>query len=339
MTKKIFGKYKRFGFFGMLRVVMAAVKYYFYRNILKQSHLVRRIHDFKLDLDLTDLGISRELIVNGTREEQLRYILNEEIKSGMTILDIGGNIGYYPVMEAKLVGDSGRIYTVEPAHDNYKQLLKNIRLNDLIETILPYNIGISNRRGKERFYLSTHSNLHTFIKKGYLDNYVTKGISDDTIEIEVTDLSSFLMDIEPIDLIRMDIEGYEVEVISGLEGAIKNGVFYGKIIFECHFPKYDDDNHSMREQLSMLFENNYRVKTMTSNDESVSQIKEFGYTPNKLIRTGDFTYQGIYSNITNEDALALICELGGVRDVLLVKSEKNKEKVIKTPARTQPQMV
>ena len=116
----------------------------------------------------------------------------------------------------------------------------------------------------------------------------------------------------------MDVEGYEVEILEGLEKALNNGLFKGMIVFECHFPKYHEEMHSISAQLKMLFAYGYRVKTMTSNDEKRSKIKEFGYVVDRLIRSGDTTYQGIYRNIRNDDAITLISELGGVRDVLLV---------------------
>ncbi len=319
MLRKVIYKYKRFGVFELIKVLKSALIYYLVNYCLNRDYIIRKIHGYKLKLDLADSGISRQLVIDGTREEQLRYVLKEEIGKGMTILDIGANIGYYPLMEAKLVGDYGLIYAVEPAPDNYKQLIKNIELNGLSHLFKTYNMGISNKKGKERFYLSTHSNLHTFIKEGFKDKYITKGVTENCIEVEVTDLSSFLEDNKHLEFIRMDVEGYEVEIIDGLEKAIKSGLFKGKIIFECHFPKYDNEKHNIRKPIEMLFENNYRVKTMTSNDEKVSKIKDFGYKADMLIRTGDTVFQGIYRNISNADAINLISNFGGVRDVLLVK--------------------
>ncbi len=317
MLKNIIYKYRRFGAVEFFLAFKSAVIYYFVKNILKQKYLVRNIYDFKLKLDLNDSGISRQLVIGGTREEQLRCILKEEIQKGMTILDIGSNVGYYPIMEAKMVGESGYVYAVEPAPENYKNLIENIHLNNLSHIIETHNNGMSNKKGTERFFLSNHSNLHTFMAKGFKDNYITKGTSNNFIKVDVMDVSSFIKNMKSIDLVRMDVEGFEVEIIEGLEEAVKSGLFNGKIVFECHFPKYDDIKHSMRRQLEMLFKYNYRVKAMTSNNEATSKIKNFGYKAEKIICTSDNFYQGVYRDISKGDAIRLICELGGVRDVVL----------------------
>jgi len=319
ILRRVVNKYRSFGAIEFFKIVKSVIVYYFARDILKHRSLVKKIYDYKLKLDLHDMGISRQLVIHSAREQQLRYILIEEIQKGMTILDVGANIGYYPIMEAKLVSDNGFIYAIEPAPNNYKQLIENIRLNNLSHVFETYNIGVSNKKGIERFYLSDHSNLHTFMPRSVKGDYITKGTTDNYSEVEVTDLTSFLKDKKSIDLIRMDVEGYEVEIFEGLEEAIKSGLFKGKIIFECHFPKYDDVKHSLRKQLEMLIKNNYLVKIMTSNNEATSKIRTLGYKPEKVICTSDDFYQGIYRDITENDAIRLICELGGIRDVLLTK--------------------
>ena len=58
-------------------------------------------------LDLHDKGISRALWLFGDRELEHKYLLEKVIKPGMTILDIGSNIGYYPLMELNLIGKKG----------------------------------------------------------------------------------------------------------------------------------------------------------------------------------------------------------------------------------------
>lgn len=321
MSSRLILKLKRFGFLGLLRYIKAAIVYMIYKSVLKKRFLTRRIHDYKLCLDLSDKGITRQLVINGTREEQLRFMLQRETTEGMTILDIGANIGYYPIMEAKLAGSSGFVYAVEPAPDNYRQLLKNIELNNLSEQFETYNIGISNKTGNERFYISTHSNLHTFIKEGYDGKYVTQGTGSEYLEVKVIDLSTFINDKRKIDLVRMDVEGYEVEILEGLEDAIISSSFSGDIVFECHFPKYDNEKHSIRKQIEMLFKNGYKVKYISSNNDAKSRIGEFGYKPLKRIVTGNNITQSVYCNISNQDSITLISELGGVRDVWFSKDQ------------------
>jgi len=107
--------------------------------------------------------------------------------------------------------------------------------------------------------------------------------------------------------------------LEGLTSAIKSGIFLGKIVFECHFPKYDDERHSMRKQLTMLFQNGYYAKIMTSNDEKKTHFHKRNYKPDQIVPTGIDRCQGIYYGISNDDAEYFICDVGGVRDVLFEK--------------------
>ena len=60
----------------------------------------------------------------GNRELDHKYMLETIVKPGMSILDIGANIGYYPLMELKLIGKEGRLIAIEPSSSNISLLKK-----------------------------------------------------------------------------------------------------------------------------------------------------------------------------------------------------------------------
>lgn len=61
----------------------------------------------------------------------------------MTVLDTGGNIGYFTLLASKLVGKHGKVYVFEPDPTNFKYLRKNIEINK-IENIILINKCVSN---------------------------------------------------------------------------------------------------------------------------------------------------------------------------------------------------
>ena len=308
------GKIRRFGLLGSIGLVGHAIRYYAGKYLMRRRSIVRRIHNYKLRLDLYDSGLSKDIAVRGTREEQLKYIIDREVNDGDVILDVGANIGYYAIMLAKKVGSKGKVYAIEPEPNNMVRLEENIRLNGVNSIVEPFKIGAADNIGIGKLHVSKFSNLHSFFQSEY-------GIEGhEPIEVPLTDISSFIKGKRTVDLLRMDVEGYEVEVINGLERAIKNGSWTGGILFECHYPTYDDATHSMRAPLRMLFKHGYQAKYLTSSDENKPRIRNLGYQPVALVQTNDTRYRGIYRDISNKDTEMLICNTGGVRDAMMVKT-------------------
>lgn len=309
---------QRFGLKETLLQFGYLVNYFVRKYLFRQRWLTRRIHNYRLHLDLWYPGLSRSIAISGTREDQLKYLLERELQHGNTVLDLGANIGYYTIMMARLIGSSGKIYAMEPEPRNFSLLKDNICLNGVEDQVEALNIAAGAQRGKAKFYISEYSNLHTFLPYTR-EGKTIEGITGNSIDVKVTDLSSFLVGKRSVDLLRMDIEGYEVEVLNGLKSAIVDGLFQGKIVFETHFPKYDDKQHSMRKPLQWLFEHGYHVSSVTSSDEQKSRLKERGYQPFHLIKTSNTRFRGIYGSISENDAIYFICEVGGIRDVVLTR--------------------
>ena len=287
-------------------------------KLIGRKYVTRKVLNFSMILDLEDRGISGELNDKGSREEQLYIVLKEIIKPGDHVIDLGANIGYYPLIARSFVGRSGKVYALEPSPYNFSLLNRNVMLNNADDVIETFQLGGGSEPGKVKFYISERSNQNTMIKELYRfkdqQDFLIK-----SLEVDVVDISSFIMDKPSIDLIRMDIEGYEVKVLAGLKSAIESGVFKGKIVFECHWPKYDDEHNSIREQLKMVFNNGYYPSIMTSNTEERARFIERGYSAKTIIGKNPARLRGIYYNIEPSDAEYLICDVGGVRDVVLEK--------------------
>ena len=100
-------------------------------------------------LKLNDAGISRELALLGVHEPIATRLLNQQIKSGMRVIEIGANIGYYTLIAANLVGESGKIYAIEPEPANYALLTKNVEVNGY-KNVIPIQKAISNEIGTSK---------------------------------------------------------------------------------------------------------------------------------------------------------------------------------------------
>jgi len=279
----------------------------------KIRYIKKKIYDYEMYLDMRDPGISRTLLLFGKRELEHKDILEKILKPGMTVLDIGANIGYYAIMESKLVGSKGSVIAVEPSPNNISLLKRNLELNNC-QNVAIYETAISDTNDEREFFIANSSNLNTFHNTG-------SGVHDltgETITVKTKTVVDMIKTVGTLDLIRMDVEGHEVEVIRGMLPAIQNGDIAPRIIFETHITRYSK-NHDMESVLRTLFKYGYNVQYLASNAESgTERICKKGYTGSSPIKT-DFVHRVIFENINSDDAVEFICHIGGARTVLLSK--------------------
>ena len=298
---------KGHGYFVMIKYLFKRVIYSIQKYIMRKRYVIRKIHNYRMVLDLYDDGLSRTLMFFGARELDHKLILERELKEGMTLLDLGANIGYYAVMESKLIGDSGFIYALEPHPSNVSLLKNNIQLNNMDNMIEVHQMAGSNKTGIEKLFFSEKSNLHSLIED--------KNSNGEMINIPTTTIPDFCKGRRKIDFIRMDIEGYEVEVLEGLIPALKDDEFRPSILFEIHPPKYTE-THTIKPSLEAMFEKGYHAKIIVSNEGPRAKFSEYGYKADIIFPT-DGKIRGLYYNISNEDAINFICNILGVRAVFM----------------------
>ena len=305
---------KLFQFYHLRAFILIFRFIYFviYQKINPNGFLLTQIYDYKMKIPLKYDGIGRALYVYGSRELDHKWMIDNELSLGNVVLDLGANIGYYAIMEAKKIGRYGKIYAIEPDPRNIEFLEKNIKLNSIVD-IFDFEQGaISNKNEKVEFVLSSKTNLSSFDLKKSKDN-------SNSINVQAYDLETYLKNKKRVDLVRMDIEGHEIEVFESLINFSKNFQNYlpKKIIFETHFRVYQKKKEYVQEILSKIFEIGYEIKYFSSPNEPKEALKNRGYYPFKIIKDYPF-HRGIYKNIKKQDFIDFISETGGIRTVLLV---------------------
>ncbi|MDO8435325.1 MAG: FkbM family methyltransferase [bacterium] len=317
-TETFVSIFRSYGWWDGVKSAVSALWYYIEKYALRRQYICRNIFSSRMYLDARDPGISKTLAIFRKRELEHRYILSRVIKPGMVIWDLGANIGYYALMEARLVGEQGKVYAIEPSPSNAALLLRNINCNQLGGIVEVTEGAISSTNGVASFYLSEMSNVHTFHPTSFRGE--KKLAVKDVIEVKTFDVPTFLHGKRFVDLVRMDIEGHEVEVFGSIVNAIDTTGFSAMILFETHFAKYDDQRHNMRQQLQALFARGYVPRYLASTNESTARFHERGHVPECVIRT-DNVLRGLYRDLPQDEAIEFICDIGGVRTVLLTKAD------------------
>ena len=301
---------------GLLVFLSASLNYakaMFFKKVRKERFIQHKVNNYKMLLDTTDPGISRSLILFGTREVDHKVILEEVLKPGITVFDIGANIGYYALMEKQLIGDKGKLIAIEPSPTNVKLLKRNLLLNGYKENeIAVVQCGVSNKAAEMDFHLAQQANLHTFHPKGS----AARDLTGEIIKVKTYTIPDLVETHGAPGLIRMDVEGHELEIISGMLNDIEADKYKPMICFEPHLSCYTAD-HDFAPVLERLFKNGYKTPYLSSNAQSgTDRIKSYGYQPSSLIKSDGET-KAIFENIKPDDVIKILTETGGARTVLL----------------------
>jgi FkbM family methyltransferase len=149
------------------------------------------------------------------------YVLNlyraNLLRKNNVVLDAGAGIGEFTVLASKKIGPGGRVIAIEPDPNDYKLLQLNIKRNNCAN-VIPINIGLAGNTGERPMEFRGRS--YTF-RVDTLENILKKaGLK------------------KRINFIKMDIEGFETEVLSQSIDIIKNT---DTIAIELHNTKEEVD--------------------------------------------------------------------------------------------------
>ncbi len=147
----------------------------------------------------------------GNHEPEVQKLLASVLRPGMVYYDVGANVGFFAMIAARLVGPSGQVVCFEPLPDNARQIEYNARLNGFSNvTVRCEALGGSNRT--EVFRTSAEPTWGMLATVGKAPELVTGEIP---VEVRTLDSLRGAQDLRPPGLIKMDVEGAEVEALAG----------------------------------------------------------------------------------------------------------------------------
>lgn len=271
----------------------------------------------KIYLDLKNPGISKTIAYYGTREEEKLFLIKEILKKGDAVIDCGSNIGIYPIYINKFIGREGYICMIEPDRRNVNTLVMNSKLltckNNLVEG------AISDKTYFGKLFESDYTNLNS------LDSFNTPGKNYSSQDVQVISIKELIKRLpsnkKEFKLLRMDIEGGEVEVLKSILENINN-ISILNILFENHPVQYSKKKDLMIELLKNFIKNNYSIDILVSaGKESPTKFEGFANHPFKIIES-DGRYRGLFKNVGSDKAIELITNIPKlIRYVLLKKND------------------
>jgi FkbM family methyltransferase len=213
----------------------------------------------------------RDLVVD-RYEPAVSKLIREYLKPGMTFVDVGANIGIFTLLGARLVGTEGRVLALEPMPDNFRILRANVALNGLSNvSCIPKAGGAA--PGKARLFLSTYGGSHSMTEN-------PPGFTGDVLEVDIVRLDA-MTGFPHIDLLKIDVEGSELEVIEGL-----GRVSVGRIVLEYNSERMRQRGLSGEEFLRRLERLGCtEIQDIDSPDDGVALIRRNDETVSNLMMT------------------------------------------------------
>lgn len=154
----------------------------------------------------------------GLHEYQEMSFLLHLLRPGDTFVDAGANVGTYTVLASKVA--QAECISIEPVRKTFDHLMRNVNLNGVCELVDARNVGLGSRKGRLKF----SSGLDTV-------NHVLDAseVELEGEEVEVDTLDDIVAGRSPC-LIKIDVEGYEREVVAGARALLARPSLLGLIV-------------------------------------------------------------------------------------------------------------
>lgn len=144
------------------------------------------------------------------------YFVKNLIRKGDVIIDIGANMGYYSFIFSRLVGNSGKVYSVEPVPPLVKQLRKQLMRQKNVR-ILPFALG--DKKGKVLLSMPKEFPDKGYPHHGLFSIREDHTFTSDKFVFHSTQCkgSEVFADVDRIDYIKCDVEGYEKIILEDMK--------------------------------------------------------------------------------------------------------------------------
>lgn len=197
-------------------------------RISETEILTKIFSGIKFYLDPKDISVTPHLSLDYIWEENVTYAWLKTIKPGDMILDIGANFGYFGALAAQYAGRKSKVIFFEPNPHLISYIEKTLSMNWLREQSIVENLAVSDKEGSAKLnilkdYMGS-SSLHSTKE---IDEYMHGKMivkTEETVSVQAVTVDAYCQknNIKHLDLVKMDIEGYEDKAYKGMADIIKS---------------------------------------------------------------------------------------------------------------------
>ena len=148
---------------------------------------------------------------------RMHRLIDNAVTPGATVVDVGANIGYNTIYAARRVGPGGRVIAIEPAVDNLAVLRRNIAANHLRNVVVKSVAAGRRHETRDLFLRGDISAVNSLFPESYYAAVtsvarVTVAPVDDLVDGHVS-------------LVKIDVEGAELDVLAGMPRLLRSPAF------------------------------------------------------------------------------------------------------------------
>jgi FkbM family methyltransferase len=203
-----------------------------------------------------DNYIEWAILSTGTYEDEINKLIKISLKPGDVALDIGANIGLQSIRMSKSVGENGQVYAFEPLAHLREKFSNNAKLNKA-SNIKLFPFALSNIESEADFTINkTNWNQGTF---SIGNNH--SGSEIQHVFIKVADEIPDIKTLERLDLIKIDVEGFEYQVLLGLKQTLER--HKPRIIFEYDSNYWQENGQNINDCFNLLNALSYTLYQIT----------------------------------------------------------------------------
>jgi FkbM family methyltransferase len=206
--------------------------------------------------------------------EEMAFLLHF-LRADDLFIDVGANVGSYTVLASAVIGS--RCIAIEPIPTTFKYLTENVCLNVVSDKVTALNIGIASQQGNLRFTSGLDTTNHVVSQE--------EKLACGTVEVSTDTLNNLVGHLDPV-LIKMDVEGFEANVIEGADQVLQKDSPLALILERTdEHNRYGYDGNHLRQHLCDYGFTPYRYdpfkRVLITSDQNVTTSQNILYLKGK----------------------------------------------------------
>ncbi|MBM3213305.1 FkbM family methyltransferase [Candidatus Poribacteria bacterium] len=192
--------------------VVGAVYRALYERLKPRGTVVVPFRGFHVQVDASDPTHAMLLMGMDFNDPEIE-LLEQRLKPGMTVVDVGANVGCLSLVMARQVGRTGKVFAFEPGPDNYARLVANVARNH-VDVVVAEGSAVTDEVGETTLYLSAEACGDHSIRPGESRRR--------SVIVPTTSLDAYLgsASVRP-DFVKIDVQGAEGAVLRGMQSVLK----------------------------------------------------------------------------------------------------------------------